>query len=78
MVGLLVEEVEATLKHLASLLAAKWQQPYLQTCGYVKSINTITLVRSTHHCIRVLRVQWWVAHTNVMAFILFTYPQVCK
>ena len=55
-VGLLVEEVEATLKHLASLLAAKWRQPYFQTCGYVKSINAITLVQATHHCIRFLQV----------------------
>ena len=50
--GLLGVEATATLKRLASRLATKWKQPYLKTCGYVKSMIAITLVRATHRCIR--------------------------
>ena len=46
----------ATLKMIASCLATKWQQPYSQTCGYVKSRIAITLVWATHWCIRESRV----------------------
>ena len=45
---LLGVEATATLKRIASRLASKWKQPYLKTCGYVKSRISITLVRSTH------------------------------
>ena len=44
-------EATATLKRLASHLASNWKQPYLKTCGYVKSRIAITLVRATHRCI---------------------------
>ena len=54
--GLLGVEAMATLKRLASCLATKWKQPYLNTCGYVKSRIVITLVRATHRCIRGSRV----------------------
>ena len=51
--GLLGVEATATLKRLASRLATKWNQPYLRTCGYVKIMIAITLVRATHLCIQV-------------------------
>ena len=54
--GLLSVEATATLKRIDSRLATKWQQPYLRTCGYVKSRISITLVRATHGCIRGSRV----------------------
>ena len=54
--GLLWVEATANLKRIASLLTSKWKQPYSKTCGYVKSRIDITLVRSTHRCIRVSRV----------------------
>ena len=53
---LLGPEATATLKRIASGLATKWKQPYSNTCGYVKSRVSITLVRATHHCIRGSRV----------------------
>ena len=54
--GLLGVRATATLKRIASRLASKWKQPYSKTCGYVKSRIAITLVRSTHRCIRGSRV----------------------
>ena len=50
-------EAEATLKRLASRLAAKWWQPYSRTWGCDKSRVAITLARATHRCIRVLWLQ---------------------
>ena len=54
--GFLGVEVTATLKRIASRLATNWRQPYPQMCGYVKSRIAITLVRTTHWCIRGSRV----------------------
>ena len=54
--GFLGVEATETLIRLASRLATKWQQPYYNTCGYVKSRIAITLVRTTHCCIRGSRV----------------------
>ena len=49
--GLLWVESEATLECLARRLTTKWKGPYIRTCGYIKSIVAITLVRSTHQSI---------------------------
>ena len=54
--GFLVVEAPATLKRISSGLATKWRQPYSRTGGYGKSRIAITLVRSTHRCIRGSRV----------------------
>ena len=54
--GLLGVQATANLKRIASRLASKCKQPYSKTCGYVKSRIAITLVQSTHQCIRVSRV----------------------
>ena len=51
MYGLLVVEVGATLKRIASCLTAKWKHTYSRTCGYVKSSADINLVCFTYHCI---------------------------
>ena len=50
--GLMWVEATSTFKRLYSRLATKWKQPYLKTCGYVKSRIAITLVCATHQCIR--------------------------
>ena len=50
--GLLGVEATANLKRLASCLATKWKQSYSKMCGYVKSTIAITLVGTTHGCIR--------------------------
>ena len=50
--GLLGMETTATLKRIASRLATKWNQPYSNTCGYVKSRVAIILVRATNCCIQ--------------------------
>ena len=54
--GLMGEEATSTLKRIASRLETKWRQTYSRMCGYIKSRATITLVRSTHPCIRGFRV----------------------
>ena len=41
-------EAEAALRRISSLLATKYQQIYSNTCGYIKIIIMITLVRATH------------------------------
>ena len=66
--GLLGFEAEAALKRIASRPVQKWQEPYSRTCGCVKSIVSITLVRATHRfiqgakvtasCMSVTRPQW--------------------
>ena len=53
---LLGVEATAILKRIASLLDTNWRQPYSKTCGYVKSMFAITLVRATHRCLRVSQV----------------------
>ena len=53
---LLRVEAEETCKCIASCLAQKWKEPYSRTCGYVKIIVVITLVRATHFCIEEGRV----------------------
>ena len=45
-------EAMATLKRLSSRLDTNCKQSYSKTCGYVKSRIAITLVRTTHRCIR--------------------------
>ena len=49
---LLGVEAEAALKRIPSRLAQEWKEPYSRACDYVKSRVAITLVRSTHRCIR--------------------------
>ena len=53
---LLGVDATATLKRLASCLATKWKQSYSKTCGYIKRRIAVTLVRTTHRCIRGSRV----------------------
>ena len=57
--GLLGVEATATLKRIASRLDIKWRQTYSKTCGYIKSMVAIILVRATHRC---LRGSWVPAH----------------
>ena len=54
--GLLGVEATETLKRISSCLEKKWRQPYSRTCGYVKSMIAITLVRATHRYIQGSRV----------------------
>ena len=49
---LLCVEASDTLKRIASRLATKWRHPYFRTYIYVKSMVAITLIRTTHQCIR--------------------------
>ena len=49
---LLEVEATTTLKRIASRLSTKWKQPYSKTYGYFKIRVAITLVHTTHRCIR--------------------------
>ena len=49
-------EEEATHKRISRRLTNNWKEPYSHTCGYVKNILAINLVRATHRCIRGNRV----------------------
>ena len=53
---LLEVEAEATLERISSRLKQKWKETYSRTCGYMKSRVAITIVWSTHLCIREDRV----------------------
>ena len=59
--GILRMEAGYTLKLVASCLIKQWKQTYYWTCGYTNSRVSITLVRSTHCCIRVS----WVPYNNI-------------
>ena len=39
-------------KHLAAKLAEKWQRPYSEVCGYVRSRISVSLARSTSLLLR--------------------------
>ena len=54
--GLLGKEAKALLQRLSALLAAKWQKPYAEVCGYVNARMSIAIVRATHLCLRGSRV----------------------
>jgi hypothetical protein len=45
--GLLGREAKILLKKLSALLAAKWEKPYSQVCGYVNARMSIAIVRAT-------------------------------
>ena len=50
--GMVGMEAQAAIKRLASLLSAKWKRPYAETCTYVRSRISISLVRAASHCLR--------------------------
>ena len=54
--GLLGLEARNVLKQLARRLAVKWQKPYSQVCGIVRSRISIACVRASHQCIRGTRI----------------------
>ena len=50
--GMVGVEAGAAIKHVASLLSTKWKRPYSETCAYVRSRISISLVRAASHCLR--------------------------
>ena len=54
--GLLGKEAKTLLRKLSSLIAAKWDKPYSQVCGYVNARMSIAIVRATHLCLRGSRI----------------------
>ena len=54
--GLLGKEAKTLLKKLSAVLAAKWDKPYSQICGYVNARMSIAILRATHMCLRGSRV----------------------
>ena len=50
--GLLGKEAKALLTRLAMKIAHKWDRPYSQICGYVRSRISIAVARATHLCLR--------------------------
>jgi hypothetical protein len=50
--GMRGAETDAACKRLAALLAGKWERPYSELCGYVRSRLSIALVRATTLCLR--------------------------
>jgi hypothetical protein len=54
---LLGREANKLLKKLSALLAAKWEKPYSQVCGYVNArMSIIAIVRATHLCLQGSRI----------------------
>ncbi len=54
--GLLGKEAKTLLRKLSALIAAKWDKPYSQVCGYVNARMSIAIVRATHLCLRGSRI----------------------
>ena len=50
--GMVGVEAGAAIKRVASLLSTKWKRPYSETCAYVRSRISISLVRAASHCLR--------------------------
>ena len=50
--GMVAVEAKAAIKRVASLLSEKWHRPYSETCTYVRSRISISLVRAASHCLR--------------------------
>ena len=50
--GLPSSETSAATKRLASHLSRKWGRQYSEVCGYVRSRLQLSLVRSSHVCLR--------------------------
>ena len=56
--GMLGEETKATVKQLAWLLSRKWDRPYSQICGLIRSQLSVAIVRASHLCLRGSRVPY--------------------
>ena len=54
--GMYGKEAKTLLQHLSRKLAAKWQKPYSQVCGYVFARMSVAIVRATHLCLRGSRI----------------------
>ena len=50
--GLLGREAKALLKHIAKLIAEKWDRPFSIISSYVKTRISIAITRAQHQCIR--------------------------
>ena len=50
--GLLGHEAKALLKHIAKLIAEKWDRPFSIISSYVKTRISIAITRAQHQCIR--------------------------
>ena len=50
--GMVAVEAKAAIKRVASLLSEKWHRPYSETCTYVRSRISLSLVRAASHCLR--------------------------
>jgi hypothetical protein len=48
---MIVVEASAAIKRVASLLSQKWHRSYSETCAYVRSRISISLVRAASHCL---------------------------
>ena len=50
--GLRSKETDAACKHLAALLAKKWERSYSEVCSYVRCRLALSLCRATSMCLR--------------------------
>ncbi len=54
--GMLGREAASVIKRLSSLLAAKWEKPYSEVCGYVRARFSVAICRATNRCLRGSRI----------------------
>jgi hypothetical protein len=71
LLGTTGSEAKTFAKHLAAKLAANWQRPYSQTCGYVTARLSIAILRATHLCLRGSRVAASSLHTKSAHGVLY-------
>ena len=68
--GNLGPHAKKVLQRIAHCLAEKWSQPYRSVAHYVNSRISISLVRSTSHCLRGSRIP-----AGLISLARYTYDQ---
>ena len=56
--GLLAREADLTLQRLADKLSRKWDKPYAEVMGWMRTRLSFAILRATNYCVRGSRVKW--------------------
>ena len=56
--GLLAREADLTLQRFADKLSRKWDKPYAEIMGWMRTRLSFAILRATNYCVRGSRVKW--------------------
>ena len=56
--GLLAREADLTLQRFADKLSRKWDKPYAEVMGWMRTRLSFAILRATNYCVRGSRVKW--------------------